>query len=277
MNPYVHGENIRQKLVSAKSADTVTMLKEIEAEYNQWKSSSESIVGNSEKVVARKVSLLNQYKDFIDQPKFKKIGGNPHGFSPQSKLHSSVIEEFCYYLFKDIPCLQDGVILLGPTMLYLDMGFAPRNLHALKTDPKIDLKQKHQDFALSKEIFLKFSADNRVFKNENICVPAVSVECKTYLPITMLDQSAYEAERLKRGNPYSLYIILAETNALTDDVILKHTKIDQAFILRKQKRDAKPRKPIDAEVVFEFFKMVENFLGEDWRKIDATERGKLIG
>jgi hypothetical protein len=64
---------------------------------------------------------------------------------------------------------------------------------------------------------------------------------------------------------------------LTDDVILKHTKIDQVFILRKQKRDASPRKPIDTDVVYQFFQMVQNYLTEDWRKADATERGKLIG
>ena len=277
MNPYVHGENIKQKLASAKNADALEMLKQIEEKYSQWKRRSESIVGNNKDAVCKKVALLNEYKDFIDQPKFKMVGGRQYGFTPQSKLHSSVIEEFCYYLFRDIPSLQDGVILLGPTMLYLDMSFAPRNLHALKTGPAIELKQKHQDFALSKEIYIKYSPDDRVFKNDNIFVPAVAIECKTYLPITMLDQSAYEAERLKRGNPYSLYIILAETNALTDDVILKHTKIDQVFILRKQKRDANPRKPIDTDVVYQFFQMVQNYLTEDWRKAGATERGKLIG
>jgi len=278
MNPYVHGENISQKIRTEKNIKNLEMLKEIEDKYNEWRSSIESIVGSSRDIINKKVRLLNEYKDFIDQPKFRKVGGNPYGFKPQSKLHSSVIEEFCYYLFKDLPSLEDDIILVGPTMVYLDISFAPRNLETLKVDPEIDLKRKHQDFALSKEIYCKFSADNKLFKNENICVPAVAIECKTYLPITMLDQAAYEAERLKRGNPYSLYIILAETSALKREVNLKHTKIDEVFILRKQKRDAKPRKPIDAEVVYEFFKMVENYLTADWREPDmAIKRGRLIG
>lgn len=278
MNPYVHGENIKQKIQTEKNAKNLEMLKEIEDKYNEWKNATEGIVGTSRDEINKKVALLNEYKDFIDQPKFRKVGGNPYGFTPQSKLHPSVIEEFCYYLFKDLSCLQDGIILLGPTMLYLDMSFAPRNLRTLKVTPEVDLKKKHQDFAFSKEVYCKFSADNKVFKNENICVPAVAIECKTYLPITMLDQATYEAERLKRGNPYSLYIILTETTALRREVNLKHTKIDEVFILRKQRRDAKPRKPIDAEVVYEFFKLVENYLTEDWRQPDiAIKRGRLIG
>ena len=55
----------------------------------------------------------------------------------------------------------------------------------------------------------------------------------------MLGQSSYEAQRLKQGNPYALYIIVAEQNALIEDVNLKNLPIDEIFILIRQKRDSK--------------------------------------
>lgn len=68
----------------------------------KWKDDNLKITGTTEEDIKKKVKLLNEYKIFIDQPKFKKEAGNKYGFTSQSQLHSSVIEEFMYYLFKDI-------------------------------------------------------------------------------------------------------------------------------------------------------------------------------
>jgi len=92
----------------------------------------------------------------------------------------------------------------------------------------------------------------------------------------MFDQADYEAQRLKEGNPFALYVIVAKQNALSNDVNLKNTKVDEIFILRKQKR-SKKKKPVDSSVVNELYKFVKDYLSLDWfdnRK--ATERGRLI-
>ena len=109
-----------------------------------------------------------------------------------------------------------------------------------------------------------------------LIVPAVAIECKAYIPKTMFDQAQYEAQRLKEGNPFALYIIVAEQNALSNDVNLKNTKVDEIFILRKQKRISK-KKPIDSGVVSDLYKFVKEYLEKDWfdsRK--AMEKGRLI-
>ncbi len=44
MNPYVHGENIRQKIRTEKNVKNLGMLKEIEDKYNEWRNSIEGSV-----------------------------------------------------------------------------------------------------------------------------------------------------------------------------------------------------------------------------------------
>jgi len=98
----------------------------------------------------------------------------------------------------------------------------------------------------------------------------------------MLGQSIYEAQLLKQGNPFSLYIIVAEQNALSDDVNLKNILIDDIFILRKQKRNSQKnsvtdKKPIDYDVIKDLYDFVKMYLNKEWFNNEkATERGRLI-
>ena len=262
----VHGLNIFNKLKNTKNNN---ILNDIFIEYKKWRNSNEKIKGIDYNAVDKKVRLLNEYKDFLYSVGIDRI------FRAQSKINSTVIEEFLYFLFKDIPELSDDMILLGPAKTYLDLSFAPRNLNDFIKNPGVYIKSKNQDFTISKEIFCTFS--NIELKEEyKIIVPAVSIECKSYIPITMFDQAAYEAERLKEGNPYSLFIIIAEQNALKSDVNLKHTKVDEIFILRKQKR-SKIKAPIYTDVVYDLFNYVHSYLLKDWKNINkGLENGRLI-
>jgi len=278
IKPYIHGNNIEGKLKKEKIGKNRELLNEIKLKYGRWKENNEKITGTSKKDIFKKVELLNDYKNFIGQPKFKKEKGNIYGFTHQSKLHPTVIEEFLYYLFKDINKLKDGKIELGPARAYVDMSFSPHNIEELKTNPGVDIKQKDQDFAIGKGIFCIFQADKEGKKiKKNIFVPVAAIECKTYLDKTMFDGAAYAAERLKRGNPHSLYIVVTETNALDVSVNPKSTEIDEIFILRKQKSGQEPLNPIDAEIVWELFSFVNNHLEADWWNPEkATARGRLI-
>jgi len=266
---HVHGINVYRKLEKEKSPEKAKVLRNIFSEYKKWRTVNEGIKGIDFNSVERKVSVLNEYKDFLNRPEITRF------FSHQSKLDSTVIEEFLFYLFKDIPELDERMIQLGPAKTYLDLSFAPKNLRDFVRNPGVDIKSKNQDFTISKEIKCSFSNGERT-ETYDIVVPAVSIECKSYIPITMFDQAAYEAERLKEGNPYALFIIVAEQNALTENVNLKHTKVDEIFILRKQKR-SKHKKPICVSVVYNLLSYVHSYLNEDWRDIKkALESGRLI-
>lgn len=265
---YIHGLNIRKK---KGKPNYPRILDEVENKYNKWKEETEKLNSEIEEELKKKVFLLNDYKNYIDT--LSKY------FKPQDQLSSSIIEEFLYLLFKDIPGLinnlNDGRLLMGQANAYLDLSFAPKNLADFVTNPGVYINRKRQDFTISKKVSCVFRTDKKEEKVELI-VPAVAIECKAYIPKTMFDQADYEAQRLKEGNPFALYAIVAEQNALSNDVNLKNTKVDEIFILRKQKR-SKKKKPVDFGVVSELYKFVKDYLRLDWfdnRK--ATERGRLI-
>ncbi len=266
LNSYnVHGINIEHKI---SKANYNKILEDILVKYNFWRKSTEKIEGNSIEDIREKVDLLNEYKKCFDS--VKKY------FKPQDKLESTINEEFLYFLFSKIKELSSDMILLGPAKTYLDLSFAPKNLLHFIDEPGVYIREKNQDFTISKKVDCIFK--NKIEKEERyeLTIPAVVIECKMFIPQTMFDQAAYEAQRLKEGNPFSLFIIMAEQNALRDDVNLKHTKVDEVFILRKQKR-TKEKKPIDYLVVYELFKFVEDYLKQDWFNLTkATDRGRLI-
>ena len=101
MSNFIHGDNIDTKIRSVKGPQNKELLKEIRARYLVWKDRNLKITGTTKSSIKSKVKLLNDYKNFIDQPKFKKEKGRRYGFTSQSTLHSTVLEEFMYYLFKD--------------------------------------------------------------------------------------------------------------------------------------------------------------------------------
>lgn len=264
----IHGLNIKSKKRKSKYP---IILDEIEGKYNNWRKNIEALNSETKEELAKKVSFLNDYVDYIDSVSAQ--------FKPQDKLESSILEEFLYLLLKDIPDLKNdldnGLLFMGQAEAYLDLSFAPRNLRDFVSNPGVYINKKNQDFTISKKVNCIFRSNKKEEEFE-LVVPAVAIECKAYIPKTMFDQAAYEAQRLKEGNPFALYVIVAEQNALSNDVNLKNVKVDEIFILRKQKRSNK-KKPIDFGVVADLYNFVKAYLKKDWfDNQKATEKGRLI-
>lgn len=273
---YIHGQNLEGKLKNKKlSAKNRALAEEIYIKYKKWRDKNEKIAGMAKEDVYKKVDLLNEYKNFVNKPKFKKEKGRRYGFKPQDKLHPTILEEFCFYLFKDIETLKNGKLEMGPIRIYTDLGFSPLSLEKMKKDPGIDIGLKDQDFAIGKKVICIIKSNS--YKRETeIFIPIIAVECKTYLDKTMYDSAAGAAERLKKGNPYCLYIIITEYNAMREEINIKKTRIDQIYILRKQKSKARPMKLIDKNIVWEFFNYVKFHLKREWwNPKEATLKGKL--
>ena len=103
---FVHGNNLEQKenhLTKYRDAKSKKYLAEIRKKYDAWKAANEKLIGPVSKksdgdstVIASRVKLLNRYKNFLDQQRFAEQ------FDSRSNLHSSVLEEFMLYLFRDI-------------------------------------------------------------------------------------------------------------------------------------------------------------------------------
>jgi len=271
-NYITHGTLLENRL--SKNKDD-RYLSEMYERYLVWAKQSDELNSDVPSELAKKIRILNEYKNFVDEMPHKQ----------QDKIPSSVMEEFLFYLFKDIPDIKSsidaGLVFLGSAKAYTDLSFAPKNLRDFLTYPNVFINYKNQDFTISKMLKCTFECNGKQEKRE-IIVPAVAIECKTYIPSTMLGQSIYEAQLLKQGNPYSLYVIVAEQNALSDDVSLKNIPIDEIFILRKQKRNSQKnrvsdKKPLDYCVFKELYDFVKDYLKKDWfNNQKATERGRLI-
>jgi len=141
---YVHGLNIRKK---KGKPNYPIILDEVENKYNEWKEETGKLNSEIEEELKKKVFLLNDYKNYIDT--LSKY------FKPQDQLSSSIIEEFLYLLFKDIPGLikdlNNGRLLMGQANAYLDLSFAPKNLADFVTNPGVYINRKRQDFTISKK------------------------------------------------------------------------------------------------------------------------------
>lgn len=281
MKPQVHGDTIDGKIRNHKSGEKCDVIAKISEKYKKWRSDNEFITGVSKRDINKKTRLLNQYKTFVRAINKKPIRG--YVFTFQTKLEPTIIEEFLYYLFKDLPILQNKSLKLGPTQAYVDMGFSPSDIDSFEKDVGLDISTKDQDFAISRPVFyVVLPKPTKKVRFKELDVPVVAIEVKTWLDKTMLVGAAGTAERLKSANPNSLFIVVTETTGVGKGVILNKTRIDEIFVLRKQRSherdDPQKLKPISSDVVWQLFSMVKKHLEKKWVQSsdDALSTGRLI-
>lgn len=279
MSEYIHGDNIYNKIKSETGVVNKMYLEEIKIRYEKWRNDLDTITGDSDAAITKRVKLFNDYKDFIDQPKYRKEKGNINGFTAQSKLHPTVIEEFMFHLLKEIPQLKGKKLIYGATNAYSNLYFAPNDLTSFEYSSGITINTKDQDFAISKEICIQTTVKgSEKSESKMVSVPIISIECKTYLDKTMYEGSVATAEKIKRGNPYSLFLIVAETYEVSSDVDPKYSQIDQIYVLRKNsKRKFDERLPVQADIVINLYRHVAKHLSADWHNVDQRiASGMLI-
>ena len=291
MSVYVHGDNIEQKenhQTKYLDKESKRFLTEIREKYEIWKSKNESLKGplklkNSTdyEIVKKRVVFFNEYKDFLDQQKYAEK------FDSRSNLHSSALEEFIFYLFKDLVRDFSEHALIGKSHSFKDMFFRSGNFQDMITNPNVMIEKKDHDFVIGATINADFNCTGmNPHATESFDIPAVAIECKTYLDKTMLEGSSTAGEQLKSKNPNALYIVVAERLKLTEAVNLKKYKVDQIYVLRKQKNTDREFRyvpdyvsnPIYEDVVWHLYETVRNYLSTDWHGMiaDGIERGYLI-
>ena len=93
-------------------------------------------------LLTKRVELLNQYKDFLEQKHYAEK------FDSRSNLHSSVLEEFMYYLFKDLVSEFSSQALIGKSRTFKDIFFPPENYQDMLSYPHALIELKDNDFAI---------------------------------------------------------------------------------------------------------------------------------
>jgi len=274
---FVHGDNLTQKEThDTKYTDSESkrLLAEIRKRYNMWKKANMELVGplsiktkGDEDILKLRVNLLNEYKEFIDQQKYAEK------FDSRSNLHSSVLEEFMYYLFKDLVAGFSKDALVGKAHVVKDLFFLSPNYKDMLIHPSQRIEEKDHDFVIGVNMRADFVCSGQTNKkSELLQIPAVAVECKTYLDKTMLEGSSAAAEQLKLRNPNSLYIVVSEWLKLTEAVNLNKYKVDQIYVLRKQKNTDREfrylpsysKNPISDDCVVHLFNSIRDHLTKDW-------------
>jgi hypothetical protein len=271
MSHFIHGDNIATKLRDKQSPEKRRLLSAISARYELWKQGCLRAEGSKDSRIKELVRLTNSYKKYLDDIRFKC-------FTAQGKLHSSVLEEFMYYIFQTIPSLRSEMDM-GQMEAYTNLFFAPKSLNSLQVKSGIQIHKKNQDFAIAKKVFITAATNERgTRETETVHIPVISIECKTYVDKTMYESSVATAERIKQGNPYSKYYIVTELYAIGDDVDPKHSKIDQIYVLRKQKRNKTNGllNNICDKIVLQLYDDVFNHVSSDWSNMENRVRTGLM-
>ena len=288
---YVHGDNLTQKenhTTKYTGPTAKRYLKEIRKQYNIWKGANEKLKGpltkpspSDSRTLMRRIKLFSTYKDFIDQQKYAEK------FDSRSNLHSSVLEEFIFYLFRDLVYEFSKSALIGKGSTFKDIFFSAPNYQTMVERPNAKFEEKDHDFVIGVNIETRMNcAGSKIVEGQTLQIPAIAIECKTYLDKTMLEGSSASAEQLKMKNPNAIYIVVAEWLKLTEQVNLRKFKVDQIYILRKQKNTDREfrylpdykKNPIKQDVVLHLFDLVRNQLTGDWESGIAygLERGYLL-
>ncbi|MBE1290358.1 MAG: Bpu10I family restriction endonuclease [Rhodobacteraceae bacterium] len=288
---YVHGQNLAQKMSGHRKYsddESKQFLDEIHERYEEWKAQNVELKGphkdedvTDEDTVKARVKLFSDYKDFIDQQHYAEK------FDSRSNLHSSVLEEFIYYLFRDLLLDFEGQPLVGKSHAFKDMFFAPKNFQDMVKRPALRIEKKDHDFVIGISIKATFQCHGSETREEDeFEVPAVAIECKTYLDKTMLEASSTAAEQLKYKNPNAKYIVVMEWLKLSDAVNLRKYKVDQIYVFRRQKNtdrefryeEGYEKRPLDPDVIWHLYQTVRAHLTDDWGGDvgEGLERGWLI-
>ncbi len=193
--PPTHGQKLVALAANRKvpDADKPRVLAAKE-KYEAWVQAMDRSTQVGDELLERLVVLLNEYKRYID---IDLIYDSPGDFlyrqSGQHKVGNSILEEF-------LPRLADTRLVPGLALL---PGYkvGPQSAFAAFTiigsvhtplDSSIFIRQKNQDYAITKQIYLKASLtpafDAHTAYQTQMSVAYLAAECKTNLDKTMFNE-----------------------------------------------------------------------------------------
>lgn len=177
--------------------------------------------------------------------------------------------------------------MIGKATTLKDMFFAPPSYADMITHAHPRFEGKDHDFVIGATITLDIRCKGEpTGETKELQLPAVAIECKTYLDKTMLESSSTAAEQIRARTPNAIYIIVSEWLKLTEDINLKKYKVEQVYVLRRQKNtdreyrysDEYVKNPISVETVAHLYELVRNHLTNPWMTgvKNGLERGYLL-
>ena len=265
-----HASNILKKFDDGKK---INELNSIAEQYIVFLEGNLELTGYSDDIIKERVKLLNEYYNFIHENEYDNL------FSSQGKFRPTILEEFLFILFKDyVSEYQNSLdaedhLDSGSVKAYSNLFIKAKSFKEFVTNPEIAVNEKDQDYAIYRRFILSINDDKKV----KLQVPAVAIEAKTYIEKTMLDGIIAAAEKVKSGNPYSMFIAVTETYDVAFGVDPAYSRIDQIYVLRKTTRKAEWSIIAD-DVVVRMFHEVKAHLERPWSDVRTRllEDGVII-
>jgi hypothetical protein len=238
--PTPHGDKLKALVSNEKlPADDHSCVKQAIQRYEQWIQDLHNVQGNYSEVIAQMVSLLNDYKRFIEVDLvFDSTENFLYRQKGQLKLDNTVVEEFLPMLVTASFAnqLEDYEIVFGPTTCFSEIRFES-SVTVPKPGGGMQLREKDHDFAIGRRLFIQTShqPDFSESITEETHIAYVAAECKTNLDKTMFQEAAATALDVKAAVPGAKYYLLCEWLDMTP-INTDTTAIDEVIILRKAKR-----------------------------------------
>lgn len=274
-----HGSNIHKKQTDSKKNGTnLGVIGEVAESYVDWRSKATAVDFDEDQVgpyVEKQVQLYSSHRDLLDQDRFDV-------FDSRGALQSSALEEFCTFLFQPMLDGFEGEIAIGHHVVYQRLYFSAKNFNQFSLMPAPKYPTGDLDFVIGRELTSTLEGSSGP-TSQKIVVPAVAVECKTYLDRPRYIESDILARNIKQGFPRCLYILVSEYLKLNlDKVDVYGSLIDRAYVWRRSRNvDRKKRRaagaglePIHVPAVENFYCTVRDHLSEDW---DVPEDWRASG
>jgi hypothetical protein len=247
-----HGQKIDKLLANRKlPRRDKQRVQAAKVKYQAWVKALDDLTLEGEALLEEFVKLLNEYKRFIE---VDLIYDSPDDFlyrqAGQHKVGNSILEEFLPRL-ADIR-LVPGFGLLPTYTVGPQSAFAAftviGNVHT-PLENSIFIKEKNQDYAISKKLYLKAST-TPTFEQEttfdtSMNVAYLAAECKTNLDKTMFNEGLETSRALKQAVASARYLLICEWLDMRP-IDTKLTSIDEAIILRYRRLPSDFREQLDS-------------------------------
>ena len=248
---FYHEWNLQGKINNNYGNKSDVFIKFKEKYYDPYKQNQSMINTIDKNSIIKKVKFLNKYYKKMDLFLEKK-----GWITTQSKIRSTVLEEFCGFLFKDLPIIKK-----------LELDFFNKRVYAgvaINNEGKVFPKTKDIDFCIGKQIDVDFGGEKHT-----IIIPLIAIECKTWLDKTMFSEAQFTSQKLKQGTPnVKVYVLAGYSGIDKKEVPSKgQTPIDQVFLI------GDTRIEVNKEAIWEFFQEIK----ADLERVTTISKIKDIG
>lgn len=276
-----HGSNILKKARdAARSRSKEALIRQVADKYRAWRSQAEGAVcelDNPENFVLLQAELYQDYRDFLDDPIVD-------AFDARGALQPSALEEFCYFLLRPTFSDFEGDLAVGHREVFQSLYFTSPSFESFVELPAAQYPVGNLDFVIGVRIRSRFETSTHS-SVQDLFLPAVAIECKTYLDRPRWRESDILADRIKRGFPGCLYIVLAEFLKLDLSKVNVHgSLIDKVYVLRRSRNVDRARRRADstglpaihAPALLDLFVRVRDHLTAGWTAPDDWENTGIL-